>query len=168
MDMKDIMAISGKPGLYKFVAHGRNAIIVENIETGKRTSAFSSEKINSLEEISVFTHEKDIPLKEVFKAIFDKEDGKESISPKSDPKELKEYFAEVVPDYNRERVYVSDIKKIISWYNLLQKNDMLSFPEEKEKAEESEEKSASETETPEKPKEEKKQDKTFTGKEKES
>ncbi len=163
MEMKDIMAISGKPGLYKFVAQGRNAIIVENIETGKRTSAFTSERINSLEEISVFTDEKDIPLKEVLKAIFDKEEGKESISPKSDPQELKEYFAEVVPDYDRERVYVSDIKKIISWYNLLQKNDMLSFPDEKEQVEESEEKPAEDTETQEKPEEEKKEDKTSAG-----
>ncbi len=126
------MAISGKPGLYKFVKQGRNAIIVENIETGKRTSAFTTERINSLEEISVFTNEKDIPLKDVFKAIFEKEEGKESISPKADSEELKSYFAEVVPDYNRERVYLSDIRKIFSWYNLLQKNDLLSFEEEEE------------------------------------
>ncbi len=136
MDLKDIMAIAGKPGLYKFVAQGRNAIIVEQIETGKRTSAFSHERINSLEEITVFTDDKDMPLKDVFKALYEKEDGKESISPKSDNNTLKEYFGEVVPDYDRERVYVSDIKKILTWYNILQKADMLSFEEEEEEKKE--------------------------------
>ncbi len=146
MDMKDIMAISGKPGLYKFVAQGRNAIIVENIETGKRTSAFTSERINSLEEISVFTKDKDIPLKDVFKVIYDKEEGKESISPKSSADELKNYFDEIVPDHDPDRVYVSDIKKIIAWYNLLQKNNMLSFEEEKDsEKEKGESKPAGET-----------------------
>ncbi len=130
MDLKDIMAISGKPGLYKFVAQGRNAIIVEHIETGKRNSAFSTERINSLEEITIFTNEKDISLKEVFKSIFEKEEGKESIPTKSDAETLKTYFAEVVPDYDRDRVYVSDIKKILTWYNLLLKNELLSFEEE--------------------------------------
>ena len=136
MDLKDIMAIAGKPGLYKFVAQGRNAIIVEQIETGKRTSAFSHERINSLEEITVFTDDEDMPLKDVFKALYEKEDGKESISPKSDNNTLKEYFGEVVPDYDRERVYVSDIKKILAWYNILQKADMLSFEEEEEEKKE--------------------------------
>ena len=146
MDLKDIMAISGKPGLYKFVAQGRNAIIVEQIETGKRTSAFTHERINSLEEITVFTDDKDKPLKDVFKAIYEKEDGKESISPKSDNQTLKDYFGEVVPDYDHDRVYVSDIKKILAWYNILQKADMLSFEEEEEKEEkeEKEDKSAEE------------------------
>ncbi len=138
MDLKDIMAIAGKPGLYKFVAQGRNAIIVEQIETGKRSSAFSHERINSLEEITVFTDGEDLPLKDVFKAIYEKEDGKESISPKSDNNTLKEYFGEVVPDYDRDRVYVSDIKKILAWYNILQKADMLSFEEEKEEEKEEE------------------------------
>jgi sulfatase maturation enzyme AslB (radical SAM superfamily) len=139
MDLKDIMAIAGKPGLYKFVAQGRNAIIVEQIESGKRTSAFTTERINSLEEITVFTKEKDKPLKEVFKAIFEKENGKEAISSKSDNKTLKDYFEEVMPDYDRDRVYVSDIKKILQWYNILQKAEMLSFEEEeKGKTEETE------------------------------
>jgi hypothetical protein len=132
MDLKDIMAISGKPGLYKFVAQGRNAIIVEHIETGKRTSAFTTERINSLEEITVFTEQKDKPLKEVFKAIYEKEDGKESLSPKSDNESLKNYFGEVMPDYDRDRVYVSDIKKILQWYNILQKAGLLDFSEEAE------------------------------------
>ena len=135
MDLKDIMAIAGKPGLYKFVAQGRNAIIVEHIETGKRTSAFTTERINSLEEITVFTEEKDKPLKDIFKAIYEKEDGGECISPKSDNEALKSYFGEVMPDYDRDRVYVSDIKKILQWYNILQKAEMLSFEEEEEEKE---------------------------------
>jgi len=146
MDLKDIMAIAGKPGLYKFVAQGRNAIIVENIETGKRTSAFSTERINSLKEISVFTNEKDIPLEDIFKSIFDTTEGKECIFPKSDVEELKAYFEEIVPDYDKSRVYVSDIKKILLWYNLLLKHDMLSFEEETETVAEGEKKADSQPE----------------------
>ncbi len=140
MDLKDVMAISGRPGLYKFVAQGRNAVIVENIQTGKRTSAFASERINSLEEITVFTEEKDRPLKEVFRAMYEKEaEGTEAVPPKSDNNTLKEYFGEVMPDYDRERVYVSDIKKILTWYHILKEAGMLSFEEEEEEKENKEE-----------------------------
>ena len=132
MVLKDILSISGEPGLYKFIAQGKNAIIVEQIETGKRSSAFSSAKVSSLEDISVFTENEDLPLGKVFDKIYDKESGGPSIDAKSDPEKLKKYFEEVIPDYSREKVYISDIKKIILWYNLLQKKNML-VKEEPEK-----------------------------------
>ncbi len=142
MDLKEIVAISGKPGLYKFISQGRNAIIVENIETKARTSAFASEKVSKLEDIAIFTEEEETPLKDVFKKIFDKEEGKETISHKSNPQELKAWFKEVLPDYDEERVYVSDIKKIALWYNTLARMEMLVFEEEEEKGEKKSEEAA--------------------------
>jgi hypothetical protein len=137
MVLKDILSISGESGLFKFVAQGKNAIIVEHIETGKRSSAFSSAKVSSLEDISVFTENEDLPLGKVFDKIFDKESGGQAIDSKAGSEKLKKYFEEVVPDYSREKVYSSDIKKIILWYNLLQKKEML-VKEEPEKAAEKE------------------------------
>lgn len=125
MNLKDIISISGEPGLFKFIAQGKNAIIVEHIETKKRISAFSSSKISSLEDISIFTEDEDMPLGKVFDKIYERENGGPSIDPKSDPAKLRGYFEEVLPIYAKERVYPSDIKKVISWYNLLQSKDML-------------------------------------------
>jgi hypothetical protein len=96
-----------------------------HLENGKRSSAFSSAKVSSLEEISVFTENDDMPLGNVFDKIFDRENGGPAIDPKSDPEKLKKYFEEIVPEYSREKVYLSDIKKIVMWYNILQKKDML-------------------------------------------
>lgn len=143
MVLKDILSISGESGLFKFVAQGKNAIIVEHIETGKRSSAFSSAKVSSLEDISVFTENEDLPLGKVFDKIFEKESGGQAIDSKAESEKLKKYFEEVIPDYSREKVYSSDIKKIILWYNLLQKKGML-VKEEPEKAAEK----APETENP--------------------
>jgi Domain of unknown function (DUF6852)/Domain of unknown function (DUF5606) len=136
MVLKDLLAISGEQGLFKFIAQGKNAIIVEHLETGKRTSAFSSAKVSSLEEISVFTEKEDLPLGKVFDRIFEKESGGPAIDSKVEPEELKKYFEEIVPDYSREKVYVSDIRKIVLWYNILLKKDMLvkEEPEKKEEA----------------------------------
>jgi hypothetical protein len=125
MNLKDIIAISGEPGLFKFIAQGKNAIIVEHIETKKRISAYSSAKISSLEDISIFTEDEDMPLGKVFDKIYEKENGGPSIDPKSEPAKLKNYFEEVLPQYAKERVYPSDIKKVVSWYNLLLSKDML-------------------------------------------
>ena len=133
MVLKDILAISGESGLFKFIAQGKNAIIVEHIETGKRSSAFSSAKVSSLEEISVFTENEDLQLGKVFDKIFEKESGGPAIDSKAESEKLKKYFEELIPDYSREKVYTSDIKKIILWYNLLQKKGML-VKEEPEKA----------------------------------
>ena len=146
MVLKDILAISGEPGLFKFIAQGKNAIIVEHLETGKRSSAFSSAKVSTLEDISVFTENEDLQLGKVFDKIFEKEAGGPSIDSKTEPEKLKKYFEEIVPDYSREKVYISDIKKIILWYNILQKKNML-IKEETVKKEEAD-KTASEPEAP--------------------
>lgn len=125
MVLKDFLAISGEPGLFKFIAQGKNAIIVEHLETKKRSSAFGSAKVSSLEEISVFTEGEDKPLSQIFDLIYEKENGGAAIDYKSDPERLKEYFASVLPQYDKQRVYVSDIKKIVHWYNLLHQLNLL-------------------------------------------
>lgn len=134
MVLKDIMAISGEPGLFKFIAQGKNSIIVEHLETKKRSSAFASARVSSLEEISIFTEKEDMPLGKVFDRIYEKENGAPAIDFKSDPEKLKAYFSGVVPEYDKDRVYTSDIKKVVHWYNLLQQLNLL-VKEEPEKEE---------------------------------
>ncbi|MBN1107234.1 MAG: DUF5606 domain-containing protein [Bacteroidales bacterium] len=133
MVLKEIMSISGEPGLFKFIAQGKNAIIVEHLETKKRSSAFGSARISSLDEISVYTDTEDIPLSKVFDTIFEKENGGPAIDYKSDPQKLKAYMEEILPEYDRTRVYVSDIKKLVHWYNILHTLGLL-IKEEPEKA----------------------------------
>ena len=147
MDLSKILSISGKPGLYNMLAQTKNGLVVESMTDGKKFTAFSHEKVSTLEEISIYTDDEDISLKEVLKAMYDKLDGESALSHKSGSDELKTFFEEVVPNYDKENVYVSDIKKVINWYNLLQERDLLSFEEEEEKKEE-------ETEKPEDKKEE--------------
>ncbi len=132
MELKDILAISGQPGLFKFISKGRNSVIVEPLEGGKRMNAHASLKVLALEDIQIFTTSDEVPLSKVFSLIYEKENGGEAISHKSSPEELKAYMAEVMPGYDKERVYVSDIKKIIHWYNILHSLEMLR-PEEEEK-----------------------------------
>jgi hypothetical protein len=135
MILKDILAISGQPGLFKFIAQGKNAIIVEHLETKKRTSAFGSAKVSSLDEISVFTEKEDMPLGKVFDIIHEKENGGPAIDSKTDPDKLKNYFSEVLPEYSKDRVYTSDIKKVVQWYNILQKLNLLVKEEPEKPAE---------------------------------
>ncbi len=130
MDLSEILSIAGKPGLFKVVGQHKNGVIVESLLDGKRFTAFANERMSSLEEISIFTEDDDIPLKEVFKKIYEKQNGEAAINHKSDNKELKAFFEETVPEYDRERVYVSDIKKVVQWYNVLQKNELLNFEDE--------------------------------------
>ncbi|MFO7922284.1 MAG: DUF5606 domain-containing protein [Bacteroidales bacterium] len=125
MDLKDLLAISGYPGLFRFISQGRNAIIVESLEDKKRMSVYSSSRISTLEETAVFTETEEVPLSEVFRKIYSHCGGNEAPSRKSPDGELKKLFEDVLPEYDRERVYVSDIRKIISWYNLLVKYDLI-------------------------------------------
>src|SRR5690554_3760992 len=118
--LKGILAISGQQGLFKLVAESKNNIIVESLETGKRMPAYSTSKISALEDIAIYTDTADIPLKDVFKAIAEKENGGAALSHKETASRLKSYFMEVLPEYDRDRVYVSDIKKVLLWYNILQ------------------------------------------------
>ena len=114
------------------VSQAKNSIIVESLVDGKRMPAYATSRISALEDISVFTEEGDKKLEEIFKLIYEKEDGKQAISPKSSANELKAYFEEILPDYDRDRVYVSDIKKILSWYNLLIEKGMIEISEDTE------------------------------------
>ena len=131
MDLSKILAISGRHGLFKMINQTKNGVIVESLADGKRSTAFAHERISALEEISVFTTGEDMPLKEVFKKIYEKQEGGPVIDPKSETVNLKEYFAELVPEYDQERVYASDIKKVLTWCNTLEELKMLDFTEEK-------------------------------------
>jgi hypothetical protein len=130
MNLKDILAISGESGLFRFLAQGRNAIIVEHLETGKRQTASASAKVSSLEDIAIFTDSEEIKLSVIFDRIWDKETGGLAASPGASAAELTAYFAEVVPEYDRNKVYSSDIRKVIAWYNLLHKLNLLVREEE--------------------------------------
>ncbi len=143
MVLKDILSISGESGLFRFIAQGKNAIIVEHLESKKRSSAFATAKVSSLDEISVFTEKEDLSLSKVFDLIFDKEKGGPAIDTKSDPDKLKQWFSEILPEYDRDRVYISDIKKISHWYNILHGLKLLV----KEEAEKTEEKTQAVNET---------------------
>ena len=149
MNLTGIIAISGKPGLFKVIAQGKNSIIVESLVDNKRVPAYASDRISALEDISIYTYEEDAPLKDLFIAIHTKESGKETISHKEDLVKLQNYLLEILPNFDQERVYPSDIKKIFQWYNLLLKsgNLILEEKEEKEKKEDKKEKPAKSEET---------------------
>ena len=131
MNLKDILAISGEGTLFKFIAQGKNAVIVENLETGKRSSAGTTAKVSALDEISIYTTGEDIPLAKVMDMIWEKENGGPALSHRQPDAELKKYFAEALPEYDRERVYTSDIRKVLHWYNILQGLNLLVKEEEK-------------------------------------
>ena len=139
--LKSILAISGHSGLFKLIAESKNNIIVESLDTNKRMPVHSTSKISSLDDIVIYTKEGDTPLKDVFKAIFDKENGGASIDPKLPENKLREYFESILPDYDKTRVYTSDIKKMLMWYNILQGKNMLDFTEENSEENQSEKES---------------------------
>jgi hypothetical protein len=131
MDLTKILSISGKAGLFKVIGQTKNSgIIVESLIDGKRFPAYAAHKISSLEDISIYTATDDVPLKDIFKKILDKEGG--SVTVGSSSNELREYFKEILPDFDEERVYNSDIKKVFKWYNDLTDADMMVFEDEKE------------------------------------
>lgn len=128
--METILSIAGKPGLYRLVSRGKMNLIVESLdETKKRMPAFATDRVTSLGDIAMFTDSEDIPLWKVLKNLGEKEGGKESSLnyKKASGKELREYFAQVLPEYDRDRVHDSDIKKLIQWYNILVKNGITDF-----------------------------------------
>jgi hypothetical protein len=125
MILKDILAISGEPGLFRFIAQGKNAIIIEHLETKKRSSAYGSAKVSSLEDIAIFTEKEDMPLGKVFNLIFEKENGGPAIDSKSDGAKLTKWFEGILPEYSKDKVYTSDIKKVAQWYNILHNLNLL-------------------------------------------
>ena len=142
MDLKGILSISGYPGLFKMVAQTKNGIIVESLIDKKRMQAFATSKISALEDIAIYTLAGETPLADVFRSIFDKAEGKETITSKASGADLKGMFSEVLPDYDSDRFYVSDMKRVVTWYNLLLDQDLMEFSDddstEDDKTEESE------------------------------
>ena len=138
--LKDILSISGKGGLFKFIAQARNGVVVESMDDKKRHVAPATARVSSLEDIAIFTQEEEVPLSDIFMKIHEKTEGKETLSHKASGNELKTYFEELVPDYDEERVYISDIKKVFQWYNQLHAHDMLEVIEKEEPSEEAESK----------------------------
>jgi len=136
IDLAGFIAISGHPGLFKVVAQTKNGVIVEGVADKKRLVAHSHFKISALEDISIYTTEEDTPLTKVFKSIFDKEKGGQAISSKENPAEQGKYLETVLPNYDKERVHNSDIKKLFSWYNILQENNLLKEKEESKETDE--------------------------------
>ena len=130
MDLNQILSISGKPGLYKLVAQSKNGLIIESLIDGKRINAFKNEKISSLEEISLFSHNEDVALKDVLRNMYNQTNGQKTIDHKADDAAVKAFFELTVPDYDKERVYVSHMRKVIGWYNLLIEKEMLVYEEE--------------------------------------
>ena len=119
MKLDKVMSISGKPGLYELKAQTRGGFVAESMQDGKKISVNLRHNVSLLSEIAVYTYTEEVPLREVFQKIKEKEDGSAAISHKESKDKLESYFEEILPDYDTDRVYVSDIKKIIQWYNLL-------------------------------------------------
>ena len=119
MELKDILAISSQPGLYKYVAQSMRGVIVESLIDGKRMNASATSRVSALTEISMFTEGEDIPLADVFTNIWNYTEGKQAVSHKESAAKIQEEFAKVLPEYDRERVHVSDMKKCFAWYNIL-------------------------------------------------
>ncbi len=132
MDLKEILSITGKPGLYKIISTIKTGMIVESLIDKKRIPIYPSDKISKMKDISIYTVEDDVPLIDVFKLIAEKENGGKAISHKEDDKKIRAYFEQVLPTYDKEQVYTSDIKKVFMWYNQLQEKNMLDFTEEEE------------------------------------
>jgi|SRR5690606_32978260 len=139
MGLEKILSISGKPGLYELTAQTRGGFVAKSITEGNKISVNVRHNVSLLSEIAVYTYTEEVPLGTIFQKIHEKEDGKTAIDHKASKKELENYFAEVLPDYDVDRVYQSDIKKIIQWYNLLVTNGFTDFsreePADEDKAE---------------------------------
>lgn len=129
--LKEILSVTGKPGLFKLVSQGKNMLIVESLLDGKRIPAYTKDKVVSLGDIAIFTENAEVPLGQVLENVKAKENGGIcSIDPKADNDKLRSYMLEVLPEYDRDRVYPSDIRKMIVWYNLLIHANITEFVEE--------------------------------------
>lgn len=137
MALDKILSIGGKPGLYKLLTQTRTGFVGESLLDGKRVTVGIRNNVSVLSEIAIYTLEEEVPLREVFQKIKDKEKGgKTSIGHKVEKIKLEEYFFEVLPDYDEDRVYPSDIKKVIQWYNILHENGITDFSENQDDSEE--------------------------------
>ena len=124
MEFNKIISVSGKPGLFQVISQSKNAVIAESLVEKKRLAINTTQNVSLLENIAIYTYEEDMPLLDVFTSIFKKTEGKEALSHKESSKKLTAFFTEVIPNYDDERVYASNIKKVIQWYNILTKVGM--------------------------------------------
>ena len=131
MDLSKILSVTGKSGLFKLLSHNKSSFIVESLTDGKRLPVFPNDGVATLDNISIFTEDEDVPLQEVLLSIYKKENGAQASVDVSDSKALKAYFAEVLPNYDKERVYVSNMKKVVLWYNQLVEKQLIDDKEEK-------------------------------------
>lgn len=132
MNLREVLSVAGKPGLFKLVAQNKSGVVVESLLDGKRTSIPATANVSSLGDIAIYTYEEEVPLREVFAVMAEKTEGKEALSHKSSKGELEDFFGLCLPTFDQERVYHSDIKKIVQWFNLLVKNDLLHLLAEEE------------------------------------
>ncbi len=130
MKLQGILSIAGKPGLYKIIGQTKSGVLVEKLGESKRFPVPGSTRMSALEDIAIFTYDEEIPLKNVMEMIFKKEEGKECLSHKESADTLKSYFEGILPDYDQDRVYISDIKKVVSWYNLLNQEGFVGLIED--------------------------------------
>lgn len=128
--LKDIVAVSGKPGLYKLISSGNKSVIVEAMEGGKRFPVFGASQISALQDIAIYTNAAEVQLTEVMQGMYDKLDGEACTLIKANAKEQSDFMEEILPDYDKDRVYTSDMKKIYGWYNILLKNELLPIANE--------------------------------------
>ncbi|MDP2088026.1 MAG: DUF5606 domain-containing protein [Flavobacteriaceae bacterium] len=119
MGLDKIIAISGKPGLYKVLNQSKTGFVIESLTDGKRTTLIATHNVSALKDIAIYTYDEEFPLGLIFKSIFEKEGGKTAISHDAKDPELMAYFEEIVPNFDKERVYPSNVKKVIRWYNQL-------------------------------------------------
>lgn len=132
--LKTILSISGRPGLFKLVSQGKNMLIVESLADKKRVPAYAKDKVISLGDIAIYTTETEVPLYEVLTSVKEKEQGCPIAQLPADASQLRAYLAEVLPEFDRDRVYPSDIKKLLTWYNILTEAGITDFEPEEEKA----------------------------------
>ncbi len=130
IDLSGFISISGQPGLFKIIAQSKTGIIVEGLHDKKRTNVYASTKVSTLSDISMFTTGDDKPIEEIMTSIFEKEKGGAAVDQKADDKTVIAYFAAVLPEYDKERVYVSNMRKLLTWYNALQSTGNLKTKEE--------------------------------------
>jgi hypothetical protein len=136
MNLEGIISISGKGGLFKLLSQSKGGFIVESLVDGKKFPVQASNNVSALEDIAMYTYEEEVPLKEVFANIAKKENAEATLSHKESANKLKEYFGEVLPNYDEERVYNSDIKKVFQWYNILQKAGLVTIEDENQEGSE--------------------------------
>ena len=130
MNLDEILSVSGKPGLYKLIAHTRNGLLAESLDDQKRIAVSASQQVSSLKDIAIFTYSEEVPLAEVFTSMMAHEEENGLPDPKAEKQVLIDFFAAILPEFDRERVYPSNIKKVLSWYFKLKEHQLLSQPED--------------------------------------